>query len=313
MAGILLQLRGGEVVTSWSDLISSVDNASEGDVIFVSGQFDVTEPITISKNITIKTEFGANFVLNETSFTTNNIYGIFNITNGKLTLIGASNDYRIIIDGSSQDGYTSNILRLINVTSNGSLETNYVTLQNLNGEDTTSSGIFFNNSTGTLSVINTKINNIKGKQGAGICVNKAKDILIEDSIIENCVATSEGGAIYLYGQSECIIKGTTLSQNSVDGTSGFGGGAISISSTNATVYLNNNCNIVNNSTNKNGGGILIDSGNLYINSATIKDNTCDGQGKNIFSTTDNAGNHGNVYIKEVIQESTIYDAEISVS
>ena len=297
----------GTVYSSWDEICEAVANASDGDVFRITGNINATSSLTINKSITIESVGETKISLGfETS---SSAYKLFDITAGTITFNGENSVNNLILDGNSTS--TAGMERLINITGSGSVIANYVTMQNLPGTST-ASAIFANSSGGTITLNNVTIKNIKGKNGAGINLNSLAELNLNNTTIEYCEATSIGGAINITMATICNIKNCIFRNNKVTEANGdyFGGGAIAISNANAVVTIDDNTLIENNISNNNGGGIIIDSGTLYIKSATIQNNIADNSGQNIYSTTNNADESGIVYIGDQQQDLGSIDANI---
>lgn len=286
-------------------MILAVSSANADDEIVISGNLVATSTLTVDKNITLKT-LNTNALINLDTVTTY----VINVKAGTLELKGTES-YPIIFDGGANDGQTLNYERFLGITSSGCANISYVTFQNLHGSST-SAAIFANSSGGTVNINNSTIDNIKGKMGTGIYASSLSILNISNCVIQNCEATSDGACVYLPAATTCNINNTQMKNNKVTAATSdqFGGGAMTISHANAVVTIDENSVIESNSSNTSGGGIIMDSGTLYIKNASIMNNTATNYGQNIYSTTDNAGSSGVVYINDVQQELGAIDKDI---
>ncbi len=121
---------------------------------------------------------------------------------------------------------------------------------------------------------------------------------IENTTIQNCSATSYGGAIYLDNGAEATIKSGTFSGNRTTGTSDYGGGFIY--NRGSTLAIEGG-SFLNNSSNGRGGAIYntaIANTKTYIRGGVFSGNTS--------SYSGHAGSGAVFYSSEYANETVLY-------
>ena len=180
----------------------------------------------------------------------------------------------VLLDGTYKTGYLGIISSDLNITGQGNV---VIDLQNfdklfyisadvnvvldnvkiINGFTSTSdSGALIANS-GNLTIINCTLANSTSGRNGGAIYNTAK-LTVIDSIFANNKAGGNGGAIFAQGSSgrvpELSIYRTTFVNNSADGTSSYGGGAILAQTVNLFEIVNST--FISNHVKNSGGGAI---------------------------------------------------------
>ena len=234
--------------------------------------------------------------------------GLWNGT-GTMTISDASGN--VLIDGNTASGDAAdqggggifNAGGTVLIQDNGA---NTVTISNNDADGTSGSGGGILNDQGTLTVtgaiisantanragggVETNIGtvtltdvtlggatagdgNTAGINGGGLHVSGAGSTTLNGGRVENNVATQEGGGLW-NASGTMTIDGTTISDNSANGTSADqgGGGVFNIG---GNLIVQNGATISNNTANSgqgNGGGILLDGGTINVTGSTISNN-----------------------------------------
>ena len=238
--------------TSWEDLRTKVQSASDGTVIEVTqdityGFTSVNSIIEVKKNITIKSKGSNTYILNaggkgadNTASNTKSI-GIFEVSGGKtLTLenliLTKTERYAVYV----AEGDNSLTMRYVTITDcktkwnvagiyfykGKNLTLENCTIEKCNGNGGLSSGgIEIQAPTGPVSIKNTTIKNCKANStGGGIQLYNGQCTL-ENVTVDNCSAKKGGGMCVK--KSTLTITGGSFTKNAADGkTSEGGGGAI---------------------------------------------------------------------------------------
>lgn len=200
-------------VSDWEALRTAVKNASDGDVIEVTGNitygFAGTEStITVKSNITIKSSTeGSNYTLNangkgaDGGAASAKVQSIFEVENGKtLTLEN--------VNLTKTEKYA------VYVAENGSLIMTNVTITDCKTRYN-AAGIYFNKGK-KLMLTGCTIEKCKGKgsnSSGGIDIQAPKEaVTITDTTIQDCEATVNGGGINLNNTQNilCTLKNVTV-------------------------------------------------------------------------------------------------------
>jgi subtilisin family serine protease len=276
---------GFRVPEAYSTIQSAINNASDGDTIWVAnGRYTGTENKNIDfrgKAITIKSEdgpdnciidcqnqgFGFYFRMGEGA---DSVLDGFTITNGNVSGRGGAiycdaSSPKIInctIIGNQAGKYGGGIYNFNN--SNPTL-TNCTFIQNSVGTSSSDSG----NGGGICNLVNSSptinecifVGNSATYQGAGIYNEESSSPILNKCIfIEN--SSKNGGAFYNFSNSNPVITNCTF----VDNTAEFGGAIQNASSINLepSITILNNCTLFRNSAEKMGGAIMNSSGGASI-------------------------------------------------
>ena len=278
--------------TSWEDLRTKVQSASDGTVIEIAKNLTYNiaaagtnkSTITVKKNIIIKSKAGNTYTLNaggkgaDSEQSNDKSTGVFEVDDDKtLTLenlaLTMAEKYAVYVDPNSS-------LKMKNVTIKD-CKTNF-----------NAAGIYFNKGT-DLTLEHCTIEKCKGKgsqSSGGINIQEPKGMVsIKDTTIENCEATSAnstGGGIYLYNvkNTQCKLENVT-----VNNCSALRGGGIHAKAGTLTI---SGCsftkNVASGSIANGGGGAIYSEGaEITIIGCTIGDNNTNGgnyavQGGGIF-------------------------------
>lgn len=235
----------GTEVASFEDLQNAINGDDE--VIIITSDITITNPLVINKKITICTS-NLNYQLARA--TEGTVEGpMFEVTsNGELTL------QNIIITGGYDSGYddAENNPFIYNngktVIENSTLKNNYLWY----------TGAYTNNESKAIHFY-----------GGGAIFSNG-DLTINNSSMENFYinSSSYGGTIYIESGT-CNIDGLTISSCSTNKN----GAALYISENASSSTVNiNNSRIVSNTANTNGGGIFAAAGTININNSEINSN-----------------------------------------
>lgn len=252
--------------TSWNnasgDLQAIINNATCGDSIFVAkgtyfpnrnaNQLDILSPNNRDNAFVLKSNISiyGGFVGNETSISQRDLVNPLN----KSILSG---------DFLGNDGLNSDINGLPEFSNNGENAYHVVALSNVINiilDGFTINGGRAENSSNSLN-INTL--SFRKDKGAGLTINQAYNIQIENCTFQNSHASDIGGAIYSE-KSEATIKNSKAINNKADygGAFGFNAGNPIIS----------NCIIEKNRAYQKGGGIYTTQNNLVSDYNTLISN-----------------------------------------
>lgn len=110
-----------------------------------------------------------------------------------------------------------------------------------------------------VRVSNSTIQDNSAVWGGGIFVERYRDPIIKNCIIDNNEATNGGGGIYFWNYSAAIVRNCIISNNSVSGTNYGGGGVMIGPSTYGVEFYNST--FVENSSNGSGDAVYIYSSN----------------------------------------------------
>lgn len=185
----------------YDSLKTAVKNATSGATIYLLK--DIKEDnIIIDKDViitiapTIKNNITLAKLTNENMFIVNS--GV------KLTLSG-NKDYNLCVEGNNT------LLNGRLIYSNGSLELNYIEVNNINS-NLNDGGLIYSESAGSVLINNSIFNNIKAKGKGGVLYNKTISLTITNSSFTNNYA-KEGGVLYSYN-ANIIIDNSSFIGNS---------------------------------------------------------------------------------------------------
>ena len=279
--------------TSWEDLRTKVQNASDGTVIEVTKNltYDISDAagkesiITVNKNITIKSKDSNTYILNaggkgadNTASNTKSI-GIFEVSGGKtLTL------EKLIL--TKTEKYAIYVAE-----GDNSLTMKNVTIKDCKTKDN-AAGIYFNKGK-TLTLENCTIEKCNGNGGwssGGIDIEKPTEtVSIKDTTIKNCKAPGSdttGGGIHLWN-GECTLENVT-----VDNCSAKKGGGMCVKKSTLTITGGSfTKNAADGKTSKGGGGAI------YSEDSTVTITGCTIGGDNV-GDGNSAGQGGGIFVSE---------------
>ena len=225
--------------TSYPTITDAITAAVDGDVILISGVF--TEPITISKSITLR----------------------------------GTNPATDIIQAAAAPSTTGTGVRAITLTGLPSALT--ITIENLgvkNGNTSSAlngGGVFIDKITGLVTLKNLIIeNNYSGKNGGGVGIDGSFANIIECTIKNNSAATSGGAIVISPNGTAAIDCITNISQSLIHNNTALNGGGIYINASNSNAYKTTvnieNSTISNNSATS--GSTLAGGGAIYTQNGT---------------------------------------------
>jgi|GEM_PF-4047028 len=279
-------------VTTRAELQDCIDNAEEGAVITVSQNivFDDT-PITVSvgKEITIRSAEGETVTLTQNTLAKRHF-----LVNGSLMLED------IVLDGGEAGGG-------VQVNSGGSFVMNDGSIiQNCSA--VSGGGVYVDN--GAFTMAGGEIcNNMSSFMGGGIYVEgNGNAIIYGDSKIEGNEASYYGGGIAAaFGGDVEVFGDVVISGNKAASGGGISAGSQSfkfLGSSNTSITIDGNVDIIGNTATENGGGIYVHgiivtvtflgenlryeyAVNVIMTSGNISDNTAaSGGGVYVGSTTE---------------------------
>ena len=279
--------------TSWEDLRTKVQNASDGTVIEVTKNltYDISDAagkesiITVNKNITIKSKDSNTYILNaggkgadNTASNTKSI-GIFEVSGGKtLTL------EKLIL--TKTEKYAIYVAE-----GDNSLTMKNVTIKDCKTKDN-AAGIYFNKGK-TLTLENCTIEKCNGNGGlssGGIEIQAPTEpVSIKDTTIENCKAIGSdttGGGIHLWN-GQCTLENVT-----VDNCSAKKGGGMCVKKSTLTITGGSFTKNEASGSIANGGG-----GAIYSEDSTVTITGCTIGGDNP-SDGNSAGQGGGIFVSE---------------
>ena len=292
-----LEAVGGQspaiAATSWEDLRTKVQNASDGTVIEVTKNltYDISDAagkesiITVNKNITIKSKDSNTYILNaggkgadNTASNTKSI-GIFEVSGGKtLTL------EKLIL--TKTEKYAIYVAE-----GDNSLTMKNVTIKDCKTKDN-AAGIYFNKGK-TLTLENCTIEKCNGNGGlssGGIEIQAPTEpVSIKDTTIENCKAIGSdttGGGIHLWN-GQCTLENVT-----VDNCSAKKGGGMCVKKSTLTITGGSFTKNEASGSIANGGG-----GAIYSEDSTVTITGCTIGGDNP-SDGNSAGQGGGIFVSE---------------
>lgn len=279
--------------TSWEDLRTKVQNASDGTVIEVTKNltYDISDAagkesiITVNKNITIKSKDSNTYILNaggkgaDSEQSNNKSTGIFEVSGNKtLTL-----ENLILTKTERYAVYVAE--------GDNSLTMKNVTIKDCKTQDN-AAGIYFNKGK-TLTLENCTIEKCNGNGGwssGGIDIEKPTEtVSIKDTTIKNCKAPGSdttGGGIHLWN-GECTLENVT-----VDNCSAKKGGGMCVKKSTLTITGGSfTKNAADGKTSKGGGGAI------YSEDSTVTITGCTIGGDNV-GDGNSAGQGGGIFVSE---------------
>ena len=296
-ASVKFKAVGGQspaiAATSWEDLRTKVQNASDGTVIEVTKNltYDISDAagkesiITVNKNITIKSKDSNTYILNaggkgadNTASNTKSI-GIFEVSGGKtLTL------EKLIL--TKTEKYAIYVAE-----GDNSLTMKNVTIKDCKTKDN-AAGIYFNKGK-TLTLENCTIEKCNGNGGlssGGIEIQAPTEpVSIKDTTIENCKAIGSdttGGGIHLWN-GQCTLENVT-----VDNCSAKKGGGMCVKKSTLTITGGSFTKNEASGSIANGGG-----GAIYSEDSTVTITGCTIGGDNV-GDGNSAGQGGGIFVSE---------------
>ncbi|MCZ2392695.1 MAG: right-handed parallel beta-helix repeat-containing protein [Chitinophagales bacterium] len=251
--------------TSWAtasgDLQAIINNATCGDTILVAkgtylpsrkaDQLNVLSPNNRDNAFVLKSNISiyGGFIGNETNIAQRDLTDTLN--------------YSILSgDFLGNDGLNPDANGLPNFTNNGENAYHILVLSNVTNIILDGFSISGGRATENNSLKVNKVN-INRNRGAGLTINQAYNIQIDNCTFQNSHASDNGGAIYTE-KSKITIKNTKAINNKADY-----GGALGLNDGNSVIT---NCIIEKNRAYQKGGGIYTTKNNLIIDSNTIISN-----------------------------------------
>ena len=276
--------------TSWEDLRTKVQSASDGTVIEVTqdityGFTSVNSIIEVKKNITIKSKGSNKYTLDangkgaDREQSNDKSIGIFEVSGGKtLTL------EKLIL--TKTEKYAIYVAE-----GDNSLTMKNVTIKDCKTKDN-AAGIYFNKGK-TLTLENCTIEKCNGNGGlssGGIEIQAPTEpVSIKDTTIENCEVTgtqSTGGGIHLY-KGTCTLTNVTIQECKAPKGGGMCVNAGTLTITGGSFTKN----VTSAGKSQQGGAIYSEDGKLTLDGCMIGgDNSGDGN---------TAKKGGGIYLKNV--------------
>ncbi len=178
---------------------------------------------------------------------------------GRIIAIGNATRNIVITgdtDGDMIAGESNDLWGNILLTSTGSSELRYVTVENGRRNRFSYTGGAMHIGSGTVIIANSIIRNSSARQGGGIYLEAGAGLTISNSVISGNSATESGGAIYMEAGSSPVISSTVFFDNSASSTL-LKGGAIAAFSSSPVIV---NSTFVNNtSAAGDGAGIYLEN------------------------------------------------------
>ncbi|UTC44033.1 InlB B-repeat-containing protein [Treponema sp. OMZ 857] len=273
--------------TSWEDLRTKVQSASDGTVIEVTQ--DITykgnsseSTITINKNITIKSKGGDTYTLNADCTGTvptyaSKVKSIFKVTSGKSLILE-----NVTLSNAKQYA--------VSVAENGSLMMTKVTIKDCETQDQ-AAGIYFEKGR-NLTLTRCTIAKCKGTGSAssgGMYIQEPMGtVSIKNTEIKNCEAQHDGGGIRL-SQANCTLENVNIQECSAANGGGIYNRGSTLTITGGSFIKNK---VLGSGANRQGGAIYSEGGSLTLDGFTIGgDNQEDGN---------TAKKGGGIYLKNVV-------------
>ena len=283
-----------DVITSWAALSEKLSSATEGENIYVLGDFEIASTISFSGTANIISTG------NGVTFTRQKGYAsdFFSLYSASLTFKG-SESAPIVFDGTSET-QTSNL-----ITNGGTTTFEYCSFKNNSSSSHASVYLLDNYTSSNTTFRFCSFTGNKGPNGGAVYVGEtAYNVCFENCRFENNTASDCGGAVYIKPSATATFSNCTFNSNTAiyyggavyierSGTGSFSdctfegnsathttssGGAICSSGT-ADIT---NCTFTSNSASY-GGAINIDSGTMTISSATFNGNTAE-PGSDIYNS-----------------------------
>ena len=142
--------------------------------------------------------------------------------------------------------------------------------------------------------------------GAGIYATSNAKILLNSATITGNKASTNGGGLFLFGESYLVITGSTNRTQIIENEASSGGGIYFASSSllndlSVGTISNNKANV---STTSCGGGIYVMTGNLVVNGTTVIGNVANSKGDGVYISNDAKFTLTAGYVKEAENEET---------
>lgn len=177
---------------------------------------------------------------------------------GRISAIGTATR-RILItgdtDGDMIAGESSDLWGNILLTSSGTSNFSYVTVENGRRTRFSFTGGAMHIGSGTVNISNSNIRNSSARKGGGIYLEAGATVTISNCVISGNNATENGGAIYMAAGSAPVITSTVFYDNSASSVLLKGGAIASISSSPVIV---NSTFVSNTSMAGDGAGIYLE-------------------------------------------------------
>jgi len=178
---------------------------------------------------------------------------------GRISAIGTSTR-RILItgdtDGDMIAGESTDLWGNILMTSSGTSNFSYVTVENGRRTRFSFTGGAMHVSSGTVNISNSLIRNSAARQGGAIYLEAGANVTLANSVISGNSATESGGAIYMTAGSAPVISSCVFYDNSSSSVLVRGGAIAAFSSSPVIV----NSTFVNNtSAAGDGAGIYLEN------------------------------------------------------
>jgi hypothetical protein len=278
------------ILGGWEDFTSTGITAAIGDPALASGgtitlpagTYDMTATVTVSADITITTEPGAEVILKRASGFGNMI----TVSSGDHLTLQASTGGSLALDGNG-GVVTDAAGSLVRVESAGELimETG-ATLQK-NKTTGNGSGVFVNTG-GTFTMNDGTIsgNTTSSNHGGGVYMNGGDFTMEAGTISGNEAAIGTGGGVYVNTGTFDMIGGTIGGEDDEDtNTAGGNGGGVFVN-TGGTFKMSGTSAVKNNSGN-NGGGVSVSGGTFTMNGAgpAVTENTSTTDGGGVYATS----------------------------
>ena len=279
------------MVSNFTELRNNITSGSDDLTIIVTGNFSITDELTInSGNITLTTNDAEHTLSRDNSFTGN----LFSVeSGGNLTIKGCGTS-NLTLDGTGQ---ASNSLVKVNggnfTLMDGGILTNN-TVPGING-----GGVFVDNS-GTFTMSGGEISKNKANNGGGVYGTGGSTFTMErGTISDNEAYYGYGGGVFV-GNGEFTMSGGTISGNTANlgggvdmysGTFTMSGGTISdneayhgggVYVSSSTTFTMKTGEISGNTASYSGGGVYLNSGTFEMERGTISDNTANGDGGGVY-------------------------------
>ena len=281
------------MVSNFTELRNNITSGSDDLTIIVTGNFSITDELTInSGNITLTTNDAEHTLSRDNSFTGN----LFTMSGGNLTITGnLTQKTNLTLDGMNQSSSGS----LVYVDGgnftlmDGGILTNN-TVPGING-----GGVYVDNS-GTFTMSGGEISKNKANNGGGVYGTGGSTFTMErGTISDNEAYYGYGGGVFV-GNGEFTMSGGTISGNTANlgggvdmysGTFTMSGGTISGNTANlgggvyvssSTTFTMKTGEISGNTASYSGGGVYLNSGTFEMERGTISDNTANGDGGGVY-------------------------------
>ena len=183
-----------------------------------------------------------------------------------------------------------------------------VSIRNCHAED--HGGAVMTEEQGKLTLENVDISNCHAdeNQGGAIYMEDDAEVRFTGGSIKNCSALEDhGGAIY-QEDGKLYCENVTFLNNYAEDN----GGAVYINTDDATWFIG--CSFRSNSADDDGGAIYMDNDKLYMESCTVMNNACKGEGGGLFISCDGSIDLcGKTVIKDNSGEDTYNNLVLGVA